>query len=441
MTLRQPAVEDRLAEARSSCRCVRPSRNTIGSADSTTSRCCVVLVHPGDEGEAEAERATGRPQQGGDLLIGLGPASAHGASPPGGPWTAVVPHALPRHHRHAGRAVQGFRPVTCGGRVGVRRSAVRVMIPPPADAVTRRLTRPARLLAGAAASGGHRQGTKGTPRCRAPTTTPDFEAIKKNQRAGWETGDYPRVGNTLQIIAELLVEAADVRAGQRVLDVACGQGNAAHGGGPPVRRGDRRRLRRATCWSRDASGPRPSTCDVTFLEGDAEDAARAGRLVRPDAEHRRRDVRAGPPAGRRRARPGHRARRQDRAGELDPERHDRRSCSGPSAAGRRRRPGCGRRRCGAPRAPGRAVRRPGRVDRARRSGTYTFRYHSPEHFSEWFRDFYGPITRLAGTLAGDDLEQFAADLADVRAPVQPRRRRHAWRRRPSTWKRSASGAA
>jgi ubiquinone/menaquinone biosynthesis C-methylase UbiE len=58
-------------------------------------------------------------------------------------------------------------------------------------------------------------------------TMTDFEAIKKNQRAGWETGDYPRVGNTLQIIAERLVEAADVRAGQRVLDVACGQGNAA----------------------------------------------------------------------------------------------------------------------------------------------------------------------------------------------------------------------
>jgi hypothetical protein len=51
-------------------------------------------------------------------------------------------------------------------------------------------------------------------------TSPDFEAIKKTQRAGWETGDHPRVGNTLQIIAELLVEATDVRAGQRVLDVA-----------------------------------------------------------------------------------------------------------------------------------------------------------------------------------------------------------------------------
>ncbi|MCW2622858.1 MAG: Methyltransferase type 11, partial [Frankiales bacterium] len=58
-------------------------------------------------------------------------------------------------------------------------------------------------------------------------TTVDFDTIKRGQRAGWETGDYPRVGNTLQIIAERLVEAADVQAGERVLDVACGQGNAA----------------------------------------------------------------------------------------------------------------------------------------------------------------------------------------------------------------------
>jgi hypothetical protein len=44
---------------------------------------------------------------------------------------------------------------------------------------------------------------------------------------------------------------------------------------------------------------------------------------------------------------------------------------------------------------------------------FVFRYHSAEHYSEWFRDFYGPITRLAGTLTEDDLAQFAADLADV----------------------------
>jgi hypothetical protein len=44
---------------------------------------------------------------------------------------------------------------------------------------------------------------------------------------------------------------------------------------------------------------------------------------------------------------------------------------------------------------------------------YVFRYHSAEHYSEWFREFYGPITRLAGTLTGDDLAKFADDLADV----------------------------
>ena len=59
------------------------------------------------------------------------------------------------------------------------------------------------------------------------TTVAEFAAITDNQRAGWQTGNYARVGNNLQIIAELLVEAADIRAGLRVLDVACGQGNAA----------------------------------------------------------------------------------------------------------------------------------------------------------------------------------------------------------------------
>src|SRR5580692_5301460 len=59
------------------------------------------------------------------------------------------------------------------------------------------------------------------------TGTVDFEAIKERQRAGWEAGDYPRVGNTLQLMAERLVDAAEVHACERVLDVACGQGNAA----------------------------------------------------------------------------------------------------------------------------------------------------------------------------------------------------------------------
>jgi 2-polyprenyl-3-methyl-5-hydroxy-6-metoxy-1,4-benzoquinol methylase len=55
----------------------------------------------------------------------------------------------------------------------------------------------------------------------------DYAGLKERQRLAWQSGDYPRVGVMLQLIAEHLVETADVRAGQRVLDVACGQGNAA----------------------------------------------------------------------------------------------------------------------------------------------------------------------------------------------------------------------
>ena len=59
-----------------------------------------------------------------------------------------------------------------------------------------------------------------------PTVAPDFAAIKQRQQATWASGDYAVIGTTLQIVGELLAEAADVRAGERVLDVAAGNGNA-----------------------------------------------------------------------------------------------------------------------------------------------------------------------------------------------------------------------
>ena len=55
---------------------------------------------------------------------------------------------------------------------------------------------------------------------------PDFAAIKVRQKATWASGDYAVVGTTLQIVGETLCEAADLRAGERVLDVAAGNGNA-----------------------------------------------------------------------------------------------------------------------------------------------------------------------------------------------------------------------
>src|SRR4029077_19360434 len=57
------------------------------------------------------------------------------------------------------------------------------------------------------------------------TVTPLTE-IKARQQAMWASGDYAVIGTTLQITGELLCEAVDLRAGQRVLDVAAGNGNA-----------------------------------------------------------------------------------------------------------------------------------------------------------------------------------------------------------------------
>ena len=55
----------------------------------------------------------------------------------------------------------------------------------------------------------------------------DFNAIKRRQQATWASGDFALIGTTLQIVGESLAEAADVRAGERVLDVAAGNGNAS----------------------------------------------------------------------------------------------------------------------------------------------------------------------------------------------------------------------
>jgi ubiquinone/menaquinone biosynthesis C-methylase UbiE len=56
-------------------------------------------------------------------------------------------------------------------------------------------------------------------------STPDYTAIKAKQNAAWASGDYARIGVTLQIVGETLAEAMDLRPGSSVLDVAAGNGN------------------------------------------------------------------------------------------------------------------------------------------------------------------------------------------------------------------------
>jgi SAM-dependent methyltransferase len=58
------------------------------------------------------------------------------------------------------------------------------------------------------------------------TAPVDLSAVKTKQQAMWASGDFAVIGTTLQIVGELLCEAVDVGGGERVLDVAAGNGNA-----------------------------------------------------------------------------------------------------------------------------------------------------------------------------------------------------------------------
>ena len=59
------------------------------------------------------------------------------------------------------------------------------------------------------------------------SSPPDYAGIKQRQHATWATGDYSVIGTTLQIVGERICEAVDIRSGERVLDVAAGNGNAS----------------------------------------------------------------------------------------------------------------------------------------------------------------------------------------------------------------------
>jgi SAM-dependent methyltransferase len=97
----------------------------------------------------------------------------------------------------------------------------------------------------------------------------DFNAIKGRQQATWASGDFAIIGTTLQIVGESLAEAADVRAGERVLDVAAGNGNASLAAA--------RRFARVTSTDyvphlleKGAARARAEGLEITFQVADAE---------------------------------------------------------------------------------------------------------------------------------------------------------------------------
>ena len=56
---------------------------------------------------------------------------------------------------------------------------------------------------------------------------PKLEVVKANQKATWESGDFGQIGRTTENVASEFMARQPLRAGSRVLDVACGTGNLA----------------------------------------------------------------------------------------------------------------------------------------------------------------------------------------------------------------------
>ncbi len=98
----------------------------------------------------------------------------------------------------------------------------------------------------------------------------DLAQFKAVQREVWAEGDYRPVGRLLEPAARMLVDAAQVSAGQRVLDVATGSGSvavhAARAGADVVG------VDITNAWFDEASRRAADAgVDVELLIGDAED--------------------------------------------------------------------------------------------------------------------------------------------------------------------------
>jgi SAM-dependent methyltransferase len=239
----------------------------------------------------------------------------------------------------------------------------------------------------------------------------DYQAVKERQRLAWQTGDYPRVGVMLQLMAEQLVEAADVRAGERVLDVACGQGNGALAAA--------RRHAQATgvdyapyLLEQGRERARAERVQIDFEEADAENLpfpdgsfdlvlSTVGVMFAPDQERAANElVRVTRPGGRIALASWEPA---GMGGELF------------KIVARY-----------APPAPGvRPVALWGRPDHLAQlfgdrvhwtsllSRGHVWRFRSPEHFSAFFREHYGPITRASAGLDEGRRQELDAELTQL----------------------------
>jgi ubiquinone/menaquinone biosynthesis C-methylase UbiE len=244
-------------------------------------------------------------------------------------------------------------------------------------------------------------------------TTLVLDGLKAKQQKTWASGDYGAVAALIQPISDKLVEAADLPAGARVLDVATGTGNAA--------------LAAARCLctvfgvdyvpgllERAAERAAAERLPIKFIEADAEalpcrddeyDAVLSvvGVMFAPDQEQAAAEML-------RVCRPG---------GTIALANWTPEGFIGDlfRTVGRR-----------VPPPPG--IRAPvewGSEPRLRElfrdavssltvtPRVFTFRFESAEHFAEYFRASYGPTLKAFEALSEDDGKLLYADLVELAA--------------------------
>jgi hypothetical protein len=237
----------------------------------------------------------------------------------------------------------------------------------------------------------------------------NFAAIKQRQQATWASGDYAVVGTTLQIVGESLAEAADVRADERVLDVAAGNGNATLAAA--------RRFAQVTSTDTSRASTRPPAR-----------APKGSRCVSREAMSRNcrsrtsstscldlRNVCLTTP---------HRAKRCVLTRRLTGMANGRGGFHRPAVQGDR----CACAAAGGLKAPAWAARPPaelfGPLPRTFTVKHFNFRYRSAAHWVQVFRDFHGPTHKAFAALDASGQQALERDLtallAELNVASEPR---------------------
>jgi ubiquinone/menaquinone biosynthesis C-methylase UbiE len=249
----------------------------------------------------------------------------------------------------------------------------------------------------------------------------DLAAVKTRQQAMWASGDFSVIGNTLSIVGETLCEAADLEAGARVLDVACGNGNAALAAA--------RRFGRVVgldyvpaLLERARQRAAAERLAIDFVEGDAEslpfpsasfDIALStfGVMFAPDQERAARElwrvVRSGGKIA---------------LANWTPEGFVGRMLV---TVGRHVPPPAG---VASPIYWGNEARLrelfPEATELYAQRRHFVFRYESAEHFTQVFRDYYGPTFKAFAALDRQQKERLHGDLLELceqfRSPARPK---------------------